>query len=201
MYSHALIAMTGLDRTKLSTTPSNIPTSYPFFLHQKICWLMKSNTRNNIIILSYYLKTPSWHGIYIHPFHFYPSNWAKASGNCFAAHWATSAKGGATSMEATWNHGNHGSHGTKARILATGVNFKDLYRLTLQVKKPPSWQIWIINVYMHMIMCIHSILCEVRDSHWRVVVDFICICLSDLGFFPLRLAKTWLWTYINLCLH
>ena len=128
IYSHAPIAMTGLDRTKLSTTPSQHSTSYPFFLQQKICWLMKSNTRNNII---YYLKTPTIN----HPdmasiftCHFYPSNWAKASGNCFAAHWATSAKGGATSMDpATWNHGkNHGSHGTKARILATGVIFKDL---------------------------------------------------------------------------
>ena len=35
IYSHALIAMTGLDRTKLSTTPSNIPQVILFLLQQK----------------------------------------------------------------------------------------------------------------------------------------------------------------------
>lgn len=138
-------------------------------------------------------------------------NWAKASGNCFAAHWATSAKGGATSMvPATWNHGkNHGSHGTKARILATGVIFKDL-PTSFQVEKPPTWQIWIIYVYMHMIICIQYIVWSERFS-----LAGCCWFHMHMSFrswlFPLRLAKMWsrhlispvvdIYQSMNLCIH
>lgn len=121
IYSHALIA-TGLDRTKLSTTPYNIPQVILFSPTKKYVDWWKQIQETTLYIYIYYFTVlkhpPSWHGIYIRiPFLSIKLGFV-ASGNCFAAHWATSAKGGATSMEATWNHGNHGSHGTKARMTA-----------------------------------------------------------------------------------